>query len=161
FFRRYSSGDLADRANGINAIRQILTGTVMQAILDTAFSLFSLALLFWYSGRLAVIALGIVVAMIGLSMAITWVQVPLQRRMIERSGLIDGLVFQLLSGITRLRVSASEPRAFARWAEEFAITKELTYRIRRLAALQAVVSGVFPLLASIILFASITAMLEI
>lgn len=160
FFRRYSAGDLADRANGINAIRQILTGTVMQAILDTAFSLFSLALLFWYSGKLAVIALGIVVAMIGLSMAITWVQVPLQRRMIERSGRIDGLVFQLLSGITKLRVSASEPRAFARWAEEFAITKELTYRIRRLAALQAVVSGVFPLLASIILFASITAMLE-
>jgi len=160
FFRHYSSGDLADRANGINAIRQILTGTVMQAVLDTAFSIFSLALLFWYSGKLAAIALAIVVAMIGLSMAITWVQVPLQRRMIERSGRIDGLVFQLLSGITKLRVSASEPRAFARWAEEFSISKQLTYRIRRLAALQAVISGAFPLLASIILFAAITAMLD-
>lgn len=159
FFRHYSSGDLADRANGINAIRQILTGTVMQAILDTAFSLFSLALLFWYSGRLAMIALGIVLAMIGLSVAITFVQVPLQRRMIERSGRIDGLVFQLLSGITKLRVSASEPRAFARWAQEFAVAKELTYRMRRLAALQAVISGAFPLLASLILFASVTAML--
>ena len=160
FFRRYASGDLADRANGINMIRQVLTGTVTQAVLDTVFSLFSLALLFWYSAALAVVALAIVVLMLGLSIAVTWLQVPLQRRMIERSGRIDGLVFQLLSGITKLRVSASEPRAFARWAEEFAISKELTYRVRRLAALQAVISGAFPLLASLVLFAAISAMLN-
>ena len=161
FFRRYASGDLADRANGINAIRQILTGTVSQAVLDTVFSLFSLMLLFWYSWKLAFIALLVVALMLGLSVAVTWAQVPLQRRMIERSGRIDGLVFQLLSGITKLRVSASEPRAFARWAGEFAISKQLTYRIRRLAALQAVIAGSFPLLASLVLFASIVSMLDV
>ncbi|MFN3461755.1 MAG: ABC transporter transmembrane domain-containing protein, partial [Oceanibaculum sp.] len=65
FFRDYSSGDLADRANGINAIREVLSGTIMQSVMTVMFSLFSLLLLFWYSWKLAFIALGIVAVLLG------------------------------------------------------------------------------------------------
>lgn len=160
FFRDYSSGDLADRANGVNTIREALSNTAIQAVINCVFSLSSLLLLFWYSARLAFIALGIVLVMLGLSLLLTRLQLPLQREMIRRSGLIEGLVFQLLTGLAKLRLSASEPRAFARWADRFGVTKDLTYRIRRLAALQSVLTALFPLLASIILFAAIHWLLQ-
>lgn len=155
FFRDYSSGDLADRANGINAIREVLSGTVMQTVLNVVFSLFSLVLLFWYSAKLAFIALAIVIVMLGLSFLVTIMQLPLQREIIGRGGKIEGLVFQLLTGLSKLRISASEPRAFARWADQFGITKQLTYRVRGLDAIQEVLTAMFPVITSIILFSVI------
>jgi ATP-binding cassette subfamily C protein len=155
FFRDYTAGDLADRANGISLIRELLSGTATQAVLNVVFSLFSLILLFWYSWELALVAQAVVLGMLLLSFAVTWMQLPLQREMIARGGKIEGLIFQLLAGLSKLRISASEPRAFARWAEQFSTAKELTYRIRRLAALQSVLTAMFPLFASIVLFATI------
>ena len=160
FFREYSSGDLADRANGINAIRELLSGTIMQSVMTVLFSLFSLLLLFWYSWKLAFIALAIVAVLLGASLTIALAMVPLQREMIGRGGRIEGLIFQLLTGLSKLRISASEPRAFAKWAEQFGITKEITYKARKLAAIQAVITALFPLLASIVLFASISYLLK-
>ncbi|EIC21460.1 NHLP bacteriocin export ABC transporter permease/ATPase subunit [Thiorhodovibrio frisius] len=156
FFRDYTAGDLADRANGINAIREVLSSTVIQAALNLVFSVFSLVLLFWYSWKLALVALAVVLVILGLSFLVTLMQLPLQREMIGRGGKIEGLVFQLLVGLSKLRISAAEARAFARWAEQFSITKDLTYRARRLAALQQVLNALFPLIASIVFFAMIS-----
>lgn len=160
FFRDYTAGDLADRANGINAIRQVLSSTVIQAALNIVFSVFSLLLLFWYSWKLALVALAVVFVTLGLSFLITLMQLPLQREMIGRGGKIEGLIFQLLVGLSKLRISASEARAFARWAEQFSITKDLTYRIRRLGAMQQVLNTLFPLIASITFFAVISFVLN-
>src|SRR3546814_2486583 len=59
FFRRFTAGDLADRANSINAIREILKSTAVQSVLDAIFSIFRLLLLFWYSWELAFAAPGL------------------------------------------------------------------------------------------------------
>ena len=61
FFRNYTTGDLADRALGINTIRQILSGITVQALLAAIFSLFNFALMFWYSVKLALVATGIAI----------------------------------------------------------------------------------------------------
>ena len=53
FFRRYTVGDLANRSLGIDTIRDLLTGNVLTSVLAAVFSLFSFALLFYYSSRLA------------------------------------------------------------------------------------------------------------
>jgi len=49
FFRKYSAGDLSQRAMGINAISKIVSGTVIGSALQAIFSIFNLALLFYYS----------------------------------------------------------------------------------------------------------------
>ena len=53
FFRRFTAGDLAARANGVGGVRQVLTGTAVQAAVSGLFSTFSLALLFYYHWLLA------------------------------------------------------------------------------------------------------------
>ncbi len=58
FFRRFTVGDLANRSMGINAIREMLTGNVLTSVLAAVFSVFSFALLFYYSPRLALVATG-------------------------------------------------------------------------------------------------------
>ena len=56
FFRRYTVGDLANRSMGIDTIRNLFMGNVLTSILAAVFSIFSFALLFYYSWRLALVA---------------------------------------------------------------------------------------------------------
>ena len=56
FFRRYAAGDLAVRALGITAIRQVLTDVALSTVLSFVFSLVSFGLLFYYDSRLAFLA---------------------------------------------------------------------------------------------------------
>src|ERR1700693_4782861 len=56
FFRRYTSGDLADRSSVIGYILHTLTGSAIFSILSGVFSIFSFLLLFYYSWQLALIA---------------------------------------------------------------------------------------------------------
>ena len=57
FFRRYTSGDLADRSSGIGYILRTLTGSAIFSILSGVFSIFSFLLLFYYSWQLALLLL--------------------------------------------------------------------------------------------------------
>jgi len=111
FFRRYLVGDLADRANGVSLIRQILTGATGSSMLSGIFSLFSYGLLFYYSWELALWA-GAAVLVLG---AATWFfgtrQVRHHRAAFMAQGAIDGLVFQMITGIAKLRQAHAEIRA--------------------------------------------------
>ncbi|MCK9224447.1 MAG: ABC transporter ATP-binding protein, partial [Candidatus Muirbacterium halophilum] len=55
FFKDYSTGDLAQRAMGINAIRQILSGSTLNTIMAGVFSGFNLFLMFYYNKKLALL----------------------------------------------------------------------------------------------------------
>ncbi|MEL6250282.1 MAG: ABC transporter transmembrane domain-containing protein, partial [Cyanobacteria bacterium J06627_15] len=57
FFREYATGDLQSRVSSITAIRRRLSGSVLDALLSGGFALLNLALLFYYSVRLALLAL--------------------------------------------------------------------------------------------------------
>ena len=96
FFRLYSVGDLANRANGIDQIRALLSGSVITTILGTIFSIFSLFLLFTYNAPLAVVAVGLVVIVLAIIIGIELWQLRYQRRLAEYQGRISGLVLQLL-----------------------------------------------------------------
>lgn len=155
FFRRYTAGDLADRANGINTIRQVMTASVASAVMGMVSALFSFLLLFWYSWRLALIATALMAVLGGATALFGRLQMPHQRALFQMQGRLDGLVFQLLSGIAKLRVANSEMLGLARWAEGFAEQKGYTLKVRRWGAAQQVFNAAFPVLASLGLFAFI------
>lgn len=155
FFRNYTAGDLADRMGGITVIRQLLTGATVGAALGGLFSVFSFFLLFWYSWSLALCALGLVLVLI----AVTWwfarAQMAHHRVAFTAQGKIDGLVFQMLSGLSKLRIANAETHALGRWAEHFAVQRRATLRAQGWAAGQAAINGVFSPLALLVLFAFI------
>jgi len=153
FFRDYTSGDLADRANSINSIREVLTGATLQSVFSLIFSLFSFALLFYYSWELALVATGLILIVILVTTFFTWAMIPHKQAALETMGKIEGQVFQFLAGIAKLRSSNSESRAFARWAKLYQKTKSHTYAASRLNAGQEVFNAMFPVAASITVFA--------
>ncbi len=152
FFRRYAAGDLALRALGVASIRQILTGVALSSLLGLAFSLPSFALLFYYDVRLAGVACGLYVLFLLVSAAAALVELRYQRAIHQARGQIAGLVLQLITGLTRLRVAAAEDRALAVWARQFGLQKRLAFRAGVAANALAAFDAAVPVLTTMVLF---------
>jgi NHLM bacteriocin system ABC transporter ATP-binding protein len=152
FFRNYTTGDLADRVLNATTIRSTLTTAVSGSLMDAMFSLVTLILMLWHSWRLALVALGLALVAMLLTLAVTAVQIPPQRAAMEAMGKAEGLAYQLLTAIGKLRVAAAETRAFRRWAAIVGRQKNHAYAARRIAAMQHTLTQVFPPLASLALY---------
>ncbi|MBI4815656.1 MAG: NHLP bacteriocin export ABC transporter permease/ATPase subunit [Deltaproteobacteria bacterium] len=159
FFRSYTPGDLAMRANGIDAIRRALSGSTLQSLLTGMFSMMNFSLLLHYDSSLAGLAVAIAAAGVGLAVAVGLSTVTKQRRLEEMEGKLSSLVLETLTGIAKLRVAGAENRAFARWAAKFAEKRELVYRIQRLENGFSVVDGAFPVVSNVLIFSMVAASL--
>jgi NHLM bacteriocin system ABC transporter ATP-binding protein len=153
FFRRYTVGDLANRSMGVDAIREMLTGNVLTSVLAAVFSLFSFALLFYYSWRLALLGTALVLVLAGVTALLTWLQLRHQRALLEKQGRMSSLVFGLIHGISKLRVAGAEARAYARWAEGFAEQRRRTLAAQRIANIQTSFNPVYGIATSMAIFA--------
>ncbi len=153
FFRQYTVGDLANRSLGVNAIREMLTGNALTLLLGAIFSVFSFALLFYYSWRLALIATALVLLLSGVTTGLVYLQIRHQRALLDLQGKIASLLFGLINGIAKLRVAGAEARAYARWAERFAEQRRRTLAAQRAANVQTAYNAVYGVLTSLVLFA--------
>jgi len=128
FFRSYSTGDLANRALGINAIRSILSGATISSLMSSMFSFFSFALLFYYDWRLAFVATALVLILCVQIFLTGYFTLKYRRPMMDLEGDISGQVYQLLTGVSKLRVAGAEVRAFSQWAHRYARQRELSFK---------------------------------
>ena len=155
FFSNYTAGDLANRAMGIDAIGMFMSGAVIQSVMTGIFSIFSFALLFWYNVKLALIAVVLVLASISYTLALGYKKVLIQRKEVEVEGRISGMVLQFLTGISKLRISGTENRAYYSWIKEFVLQRRLAFGSRYVDNILATANAAFPVIASMTIFACI------
>jgi ATP-binding cassette subfamily C protein len=152
FFRKYSVGDLALRAEAINGARQAITGVALTSLFGGAMVVTSVALMCIYSVKLALVALGVLVVSAVATAAVGLYALPYERQRHALLGSISTLVFELLSGIAKLHVAAAERRMFALWGAKFRELKVVSFRAGLAAAVLAVFNTMLPILASGALF---------
>ncbi|QGT99854.1 hypothetical protein SYNTR_1261 [Candidatus Syntrophocurvum alkaliphilum] len=154
FFKDYSSGELANRAMGISEIRSILSGAVANSLIAGIFSIFYFLLLFYYSWRLALIVTAVVIVVIGVTLLFGFLQIRYERQLVDLNNILTGKIFGLLSGISKIKTSGAEKRAFNNWAEDFSKTRDVTYRKENLANKLEVFNSTANIIATGIIFYS-------
>jgi len=152
FFREYSAGDLSSRAAGIGGIRDLLAGTTMNALLGGIFSIWNFVFLFVIDPALALVATALVAVAVVPSVFMTRFGLKRQRIVSAIDGKIGGLLLQLLTGISKLRVTAAENRAFAVWARLFARRRDADIGTERVYVRIGVFQDVYPLLCTMVLY---------
>ncbi len=152
FFNRHAVGDLSSRANIFDDIQAVWTSSTANVISSSISVLFNLSLLFYYSWRLAFI----IMAAFSLFFILTWIicrrVLPILANIFEYKGKVDGLIFQLLNGISKLRVAAKENTALALWSNVHnrVVVENRQYMLSN-NVLQ-VAASIIPLIGSIIIF---------
>ncbi|MDX1647976.1 MAG: NHLP bacteriocin export ABC transporter permease/ATPase subunit, partial [Longimicrobiales bacterium] len=152
FFRSYTAGDLGLRARGISVIGHALGGATIDSILSSVVSAGALLLLFWYSPPLALLACAILVVNVLVLAVSGYVALGYARRMEAVEGRLSGLVLELLTGIPKLRVAATEARAFARWSDTFREQQQLGYAVGRFRNHVTAFNGVLSVLSTLALY---------
>lgn len=152
FFSRYPTGELATIAIAVSQARDIISGVATGATLALVSGLLNLVLLYFYSLPLALVATGL----IGIALGVWWFasvrQVRLQREIFALEKGLTARVFQLLTGLSKLRVAAAEDRAFAYWASEFAQSRSITMRARRVQNVVTTFNAGFTLVGTLVIF---------
>ncbi len=157
FFRKYSAGDLADRAGGIDAIWQLLSGAGIGAILGALSSVFYVGMMLAISVPLALVGLLLTVLYVGVTTGANFLQLRVQREQLAIRGKLAGLVLQLIEGVGKLRVSGAEHHGFRVWARDFAEQRRTGFRIGRIQNLVSVFGSGYSIFASMAIFAVLTA----
>lgn len=152
FFRRYSTGDLANRSMGVCAISQSLSEVMLQTILGCAFSSVNLILLFWYEWQLALVVVGLSTLSIIFGAVLSILQIRYQRLINDIEGRISGMLLQLVSGIAKLRVAGAEDRAFLVWANDFGKKRRLIFKSRFLQNILDTFNAAYPIVTTLIIF---------
>lgn len=152
FFRQFSSGDLADRSLGLSAIREVLSGVAVNAILSLIFSSLYFILLFYYDPRLAFVALILTFSGLLFVSILGYAQVRHQFKIEEYEGRLSGMMLQFITGIAKLKVSGTEDRAFSQWAGIFTQKKSIDYKAGVLAGAVVSFNSVFPILTAMVIF---------
>lgn len=152
FFRGYSAGDLAQRVAGIEAVRTAIVDVALGASLAFVFSSFNIVLLFFYSPMLAGIAAALVLVLAVITFGAGLLQIRYGRTIAAADGELSGMLFQLLQGVTKLRVAGAESRALARWADRYAEERSARFKAGRISNHYEAFSGSYQLLTLAILF---------
>ncbi len=153
FFKEYSSGDLADRAGGVDAIRQLLAGAGIGAILGSLSSLFYVGLMLSYSIPLAVLGIVLTIVFVAFTTTANYLQLRFQRQQLQMRGKLSGLVLQLISGVAKLRVCGAEHHGFRVWAKDFAEQRRIAFRAGTIQSTVQVFNASFPILSTMAIFA--------
>lgn len=152
FFRDYTAGDLAIRAQGLGTIRQVMSVAASTSIMGGIFSAWYLLVLIWISPLLTAWALGLTLVALAVAAGTFFLKFRHQQELAELEGELGGTLLQLLSGISKLRVAGTEQRAFARWAELFARREAARLRASDLDKVSNSFGAGFPVLVSACVF---------
>ena len=127
FFKKYSAGELSNRAQYINGLCSQIAAMVLSTGLTSLFSLVYIAQVFVYAPALVAPALLITLLTLVVTCVRTVVQMRVTRRQMEIVSKESGMSYQLISGIQKIRLSGAEKRAFARWGKLYAGAAKLQY----------------------------------
>ncbi|OOV17398.1 NHLP bacteriocin export ABC transporter permease/ATPase subunit [Flavobacterium sp. LM4] len=155
FYKKYTAGDLTNRVLSINSIRQILSSTLMTAVLSGAFSFVNLILLFYYDSGLAWVGVFLALVAVVFMIAMGCLKLKYDREVSKYQGEIQGFLFEFLSGISKIRITGGERRVFALWANKFSKLKTLGFSSGSYQNFVEVFNSSYPLFTSIFFFSFI------
>ncbi len=122
FFEKRYFGDIMSRFEGADAIQRTLTNNFIEAILDGLISIFVLAVMFFYSSRLALIVVISVLLYVALR---NLAYLPLRKSMEEqimRLSRQQTFLIETLRGIRTIKVLGREDSRKGRWMNLLADT---------------------------------------
>jgi subfamily B ATP-binding cassette protein HlyB/CyaB len=141
YFETRPTGTLVARLQGVETIREFITGAAASVLIDLPFLAVFLAIMLWYSVPLTALALGLIVALAALSLAVT----PALRRRINAQFLAgarnQAFVTEHVAAMETVKSLQMEPQVAARFGRNLAEYLRASFATRQLANTYGVLAG--------------------
>jgi NHLM bacteriocin system ABC transporter ATP-binding protein len=147
FFQRYGSGDLGNRVLGLSALRTIVAGVIVGSLAPALIGFFSIIILAFIDWHFAVAGAVFGMLMLGVANLVARRQAEPQATADAMAGRNANLLIDVISGIQKLRVTATEDLFIARWARQFVTQRDAQRRADTLSDRYQALGAALPLLA--------------
>ena len=152
FFKRFSSGNLANRIGNVYLLVQKMVTAVFGSGLMALFALIYIVQIAAFAPALMVPAFLVVALQAALTVSLSYAVMGYEKKAKQANTRVSGIVTALLNGVPKIKLAGAEKRAFARWARSYSEYAELTYnRPTALRALPALVAFV-ALLGNVLIY---------
>ena len=151
YFERRPTGVLVARVHGVETIREFLSGAAVTLVLDVPFLLIFLAIMFYYSATLTVVAVTVLLLISALSLAVT----PLLRQRLNQQFLLgarnQAFLTEYVSGMETVKALQMEPQLQRRFGAYLASYLQAGFGTRQLANAYNVAANMLEQLLTLII----------
>lgn len=152
FFHQFNSGDIAYRANAVSSVQELLAQSSLLSVFSFVTVFVSFGLMCFYDLFLALLVLAASLIIAPTLFLINYRVLIYQRKINDYLTKQSGFVFQVIRGIMKFKVSATEYRAFALWSDYFSNLLIARYKSERLKIYLNLISGVLLMFMTLLLF---------
>jgi subfamily B ATP-binding cassette protein HlyB/CyaB len=149
YFELRRVGDTVARVRELENIRQFITGSSLNVILDVAFTVLFVAVMFLYSGILTCVTLACIPLFVALSVIIR----PLMRRCLEekfdRGAESQSYLVEAVTGVQTVKAMALEPIFYRRWEEQLARYVTASFRTSHLSGVAGALGQIIQKLSAL------------
>ena len=155
---RHPAGDLAMSGMTFQNLRDGLQGVAADGLLSIIFLLPVLGVIFFYDATLGGVALAFSLASLLIAVVLGVRQIAPYGRMISAARRVTGRLFQIVGGISKLRVENAEGSAFAIWARDYREQKHAELEVGALEGHLRAFGAALPFLAGGVLLVAMMAL---
>lgn len=152
FFKKYNTGELAQRFASTISLASVLTGGVVMSFVSAIMSMAYLFQLTQFAPSLIVPTIIILLFTTAFSVLISFIQARVSKVQMVVSSKKSGLTYETINGIQKIRLSGSEKRIFVKWAEIYARAARLLYNPPLIIRLSSAISMLITLVGDIALY---------
>ncbi len=152
FFKKYSTGDLANRTRQIGNLVDQMLNIGLSTGLTSVFSLIYIAEIFEFAPSLVMPSIIITVITLLITMTSSLLSIGIAKRRMNLQSRESGMSYAMISGIQKIRLAGAEKRAFARWGKLYAEEARLTYDPPAFIKLNPVITLAVSLAGTIIMY---------
>jgi len=151
YFEHRPTGVITTRLQGVETIREFVSGAAVTLILDLPFLVIFLAIMFTYSVELSLITLALLGIIVGMSLLVS----PLFRERLNRQFLLgarnQAFLTEFVAGMETVKSLQMEPQLKARFGDYLAAYLQAGFRTRQLANTYNVVANTLEQLLALVL----------
>jgi ATP-binding cassette, subfamily B, bacterial CvaB/MchF/RaxB len=141
WFQRRQTGDVLSRFESLQAMQRTLSTGLLEALVDGAMAVLTLAMMFSYSARLALVGVCAALVYGGMRLGLYRSMRRAAEEQMSRSALQHGHLLESLRGMQTIKLMAHEPQRFARWNNLAVEHSNAALRVERLGVLAQSLNG--------------------
>ncbi len=153
FFKPFSAGELTERAVCLSSICEVVCSSVLGTGMTAVFSGVYIFQIFQIESRLVLPSVLILVVQLVTAILGMLGQIEYLRKKLHAGTKVQSIVFSLLSGIQKVKVSGSENRAFAQWAQRYREEADASYNPPLFLKMQNAISPSITILGTLFIYA--------
>lgn len=152
FFSKWSAGELGNRLLGASKAIPMMISAALHSVIGLITFGFGLSRIGHYVPQLVPVVYIFVLVMGVFLFWSGYAQQKYSNKVMRKRSKLSSLVYRLLSGITKIKTSGSEKRAFFQWGSQYAELAEITFNPSPLLLVQGEITLSLSILATIVIY---------